>query len=272
MLRVPAGSLRPVVGAALGMEGESEAVRRRACRCDYFGEVERYHCGECYSVLGLRRGAEGGAVGDDRYWIALGIVADESVSTSLALTWQDDDNVRDVCSDQRAVWLDATPSQAASKNSSSSLGVDPPPTVSGGCACGAVRYQCAPFAPRTELQHCYCGICRRLSGAAFQTWVPCASVTFKWTSNRDGALNFVRTTCRGRRHMCGECGSTLTIAYDGQKGVIWPAAGGFDDESLPLTKEEVSFLMSRAVHICCSMMQPWHRLPDDGLPRIKYAS
>ena len=29
--------------------------------------------------------------------------------------------------------------------------------------------------------------------------------------------------------------------------------------------------LCRSIHICCSMMPPWYRLPDDGLPRLPYA-
>ena len=31
------------------------------------------------------------------------------------------------------------------------------------------------------------------------------------------------------------------------------------------------WLRYRVIHICCSMMQRWYQLPDDDLPRLKYA-
>lgn len=78
----------------------------------------------------------------------------------------------------------------------------------------------------------------------------------------------VRTTSHGSRHMCTECGTTLTIVYDSQPDCLWPVAGVLDDASLP---EEMPNALCRSIHICCSMMQPWYQLPDDRLPRLKYA-
>ena len=116
------------------------------------------------------------------------------------------------------------------------------------------------------MQHCYCGLCRRLSGSVCQTWVPVRPTGFTWTAS--GALTLVRTTAHGQRHMCAECGTTLTIVYDSQPDCIWPVAGVLDDDSLPA---DMPMALGRVIHICCSMMQTWHALPDDGMPRLKHA-
>lgn len=68
--------------------------------------------------------------------------------------------------------------------------------------------------------------------------------------------------------MCGKCGSTLTIVYDSQPDCLWPVAGVLDDDSIPT---DVSAALSRSIHICCGMMQDWYELPDDDLPRLRYA-
>lgn len=78
-------------------------------------------------------------------------------------------------------------------------------------------------------------------------------------------LRLQRTTGHGQRHFCGTCGSCLTIVYDSQSDCIWPAAGVLED--VDMEKAE----WYRVIHICCSMMQSWYLLPDDGLPRLKYA-
>ena len=49
---------------------------------------------------------------------------------------------------------------------------------------------------------------------------------------------------------------------------LWPVAGVIDDDSLPKDMESA---LCRSIHICCSMMQPWYKIPDDDLPRLKYA-
>ena len=89
--------------------------------------------------------------------------------------------------------------------------------------------------------------------------------------DRGAALTLVRTTNHGQRHMCSACGACLTIVYDSQPDTIWPAAGSFHDSSLPLTLNAMSDLLYRVIHICCIWKQAWYDLPEDGLPRIKYA-
>jgi hypothetical protein len=112
----------------------------------------------------------------------------------------------------------------------------------------------------------YCNLCRKLSGSVAETWVPVRPNGFKWTSEE--ALSLVRTTPHGSRHMCTRCGSTLTIVYDSQPDCIWPVAGVLEDDSCP---SDLPSALCRSIHICCSMKQPWHTLPDDGLPRLPYA-
>ena len=119
-----------------------------------------------------------------------------------------------------------------------------------------------------QTQHCYCNLCRRLSGSVAETWVPVRPDGWRWTSQR--ALELVRTTNHGSRHMCTVCGTTLTIVYDSQPECLWPVAGVLDDDSLP-PPQQLGSALCRSIHICCSMMQPWYKLPDDELPRLKYA-
>ena len=95
--------------------------------------------------------------------------------------------------------------------------------------------------------------------------MPCANEGFRWT--RRDALELVRTTRHGQRHECARCGGVLTIVYDEQPELTWPAAGSLDDATLPA---DVGAQVYRVIHICCAWMQPWYALPDDGHPRLKY--
>ena len=63
----------------------------------------------------------------------------------------------------------------------------------------------------------------------------------------------------------------MTIVYDEDPTVVWPAAGGLDDASIPQTREEMSLYMERVVHICCIWKPSWYSIPNDGLERIDYA-
>ena len=163
--------------------------------------------------------------------------------------------------------------------------------ITGGCSCGTYRYQVkypSFKAASTELQHCYCQLCRRLSGGPFQTWMPVRKRMFRWmppendssttkssaqtkSSSHEPPLH--RYTSHGRRHVCDHCGGVLTILYDADgEEVIWPAAGGLDDSSLPKTKEEMSEHLYGVCHICCRFRQSWYALPNDGNSRIQDAS
>ena len=142
-------------------------------------------------------------------------------------------------------------------------------TVTGSCACGKCAYE-IPFEHPMELQHCYCKLCRQLSGSAFQTWVPVHHQDFGWKGGHEPAL--VRTTSHGQRHVCHTCGGVLTIVYNDDPDFVWPAAGGFDDATLPDEESKVSAYLDRVVHICCMWKQSWYQIPKDGLKRIDYAA
>jgi hypothetical protein len=64
----------------------------------------------------------------------------------------------------------------------------------------------------------------------------------------------------------------LTIVYDDDPDYVWPAAGGFDDATLPDEESKVSAYLDRVVHICCFWKQSWYQIPNDGLKRIDYAA
>ncbi|KAL7547729.1 hypothetical protein ACHAWF_011018, partial [Thalassiosira exigua] len=139
------------------------------------GGVERWHCTACSSKLLSEVAA---ATGDDgECWVNLGPLDDDAVPGSLADSWKErlkrgGNNFR---ADRACSWADALPGYRA-----------PPSTVAtttwtGGCACGACRYEVAVTRP-AQLQHCYCHLCRELSGAPFMTWIPIYRRDFVWES------------------------------------------------------------------------------------------
>ena len=98
----------------------------------------------------------------------------------------------------------------------------------------------------------------------------------------DGShVPLVRYTDIGKRHMCSQCGSNLSILYDtfdyddddddGEDvdRVIWLSAAGFDSIRFPFRVEPY---LSRLLHICCRFKPKWYQLPKDGIPRVKDAS
>lgn len=224
---------------------EGSVLSTRNDTCDELGTVERLSCAQCATKLATKQA--------DRYHVCMGSLDDAAIPKEHSKKWQN----------SRAGWqLDSKPSWPTARPLNK--GSMPPMEVTGSCACGACTYKVNYESP-SELQHCYCKLCRQLSGAAFQTWVPVHQDDFIWTSEEP---DLVRTTEHGQRHICGNCAGVLTIVYDEQPDTVWPAAGSMDDASLP---KDVNAYLGRVVHICCIWKQDWYELPRDGLKRVDYA-
>ncbi len=76
--------------------------------------------------------------------------------------------------------------------------------LTGGCQCGAVRFE-AVGTPNW-VAHCHCSLCRNQTSAAFATWVSVASDDFVWSAG--GPKIFTDSPDR-HRGFCAECGTQL---------------------------------------------------------------
>ncbi|MEM7197614.1 MAG: GFA family protein [Pseudomonadota bacterium] len=76
--------------------------------------------------------------------------------------------------------------------------------VTGGCLCGAIRYNLA----QTNLRalHCHCQTCRKQSGAIAVTWIEALFENFTITQ---GVLCWYSASSHARRGFCQNCGSIL---------------------------------------------------------------
>jgi hypothetical protein len=239
---------------------------------------------------------------NDDLFINMGPLEEETIPDSLSLNWQfhrqswptrqkqsskattTKPNSKTKQTEEGAIWLSALP-QWDDLDYKDRPGLR---TIHGGCACGRSQYTIRCYTPPSELQHCYCRLCRQCSGSAFQTWVPIPQEFFSWNikhqhdggedslqtnTNLEEEPDFIRTTAHGGRHMCRNCRGVLTIVYEEDEGAtIWPAAGGFYDESLPLTQQGMNAYLNRVVHIGCSWKQSWYSIPYDGMDRLDMAS
>jgi len=98
---------------------------------------------------------------------------------------------------------------------------------SGGCLCGAVRFEVdGPLAP---IQLCHCGQCRKAQGSAFGANVPVASAAFRLTSG-DAALREFRASEGKRRVFCGTCGSPIFSQRDATPEILRLRVGTLDDD------------------------------------------
>ncbi len=121
--------------------------------------------------------------------------------------------------------------------------------ITGGCACGQVRYEISGE-PVLSL-YCFCSLCRRRAGTDGYAGMMVAAADFTHTS---GTTSFYRTAAEsGRevdRHFCPNCGSHLW--GETQIDLVSVAAGTLDDPT--------NFVPTRAVFT--EDAPPWARIPD----------
>lgn len=122
----------------------------------------------------------------------------------------------------------------------------------GGCLCGALRYQ-STGAPE-RVVHCHCGMCRRASGAAFLTLVGFKAEDFTWTQ---GAPAIYRSSRQAERGFCRRCGSTMSYHLSTENWRSFVALGSLDRPEAVAPEE----------HCFADAQLPWLHL-DDGLPRL----
>lgn len=98
----------------------------------------------------------------------------------------------------------------------------------GGCLCGAIRYECS--AEPVAMGNCHCRDCQRVTGSAFATTllVPCSAVTIT------GDVKYYEATGDSggivRRGFCPTCGSRL-FGKPAIPDLMSIMAGSLDDPS-----------------------------------------
>ncbi len=132
--------------------------------------------------------------------------------------------------------------------------------ITGGCACGTVRYQSSAQPMMSGV--CHCRQCQLSSGAG-----SLANLMFaKEALQVDGEVAFREYVAdsgnKVRHSFCGECGSPLFGKSEGMPGVA-VRAGSLDDPSL----------FQPQFHVYAANALPWDGVPDgvhafEGMPPI----
>ena len=129
---------------------------------------------------------------------------------------------------------------------------------SGGCVCGAIRYECT--AEPVAMFKCHCRDCQRATGGAFSAVVYVPAKAFTLTQ---GSLRYYFTPSaaggHNKRGFCAECGSRISggESADG----IGINAGSLDDPSC----------FRPQMDIWTSDAQPWDQM-DPKLPKFEQYS
>ena len=100
--------------------------------------------------------------------------------------------------------------------------------LTGGCSCGAIRYEVASFP--LLLYTCNCTDCQRISGSAFALNMPVATTGFRITQG--GPKGWRRASPSGAEvtsWFCSDCGARLYGERKGRPDTMNLRAGTLDD-------------------------------------------
>jgi hypothetical protein len=121
--------------------------------------------------------------------------------------------------------------------------------LTGGCLCGAVRFEARP--ERREGYYCHCRMCQLAFGNTRASFINLRKDQVTWSGTAPTEYASSSFALRG---FCNRCGTPLSFAYDGSLRMDL-SVGSFDDPAA-LTPVSHFAVESRVAN--------WHA--DDGLP------
>jgi hypothetical protein len=127
--------------------------------------------------------------------------------------------------------------------------------LTGGCGCGAVRWELSEVPGRAA--YCHCKRCQRRTGTAAAPVALAQPGSFRITAGTE-LIRAWRPEGGSEKHFCGECGSALFSQHPVDRERIAVRLGGFDGDP------GVRPAMRQFVDSACV----WEEIPDDGLPRF----
>ncbi len=125
--------------------------------------------------------------------------------------------------------------------------------VTGGCLCGAVRYEAEVYLKTAH--YCHCRMRQRSSGAPAEIGVTVKPGSLVFTKDEP---KYYQSSPFGRRGFCPHCGSRL----------IWDAPSRPEWTNLCIGTLDHPEDVVPSQHICVDSQLPWYQL-DDGLPRSR---
>ena len=125
-------------------------------------------------------------------------------------------------------------------------------SLTGGCNCGAVRFEIT--APLLSSSYCHCTRCKRRTGAGASANARVEPGAFRLLAGED-RLRAWRPADGAAKWFCGDCGSAV-FSRDDQENV-GVRLGTLDSEPG----------LRPSAHQFVAYAAPWEPIPDDGLPR-----
>ena len=126
--------------------------------------------------------------------------------------------------------------------------------LTGGCGCGAVRFEVG--APLVAARYCHCTRCQRRSGTAASASVVVEPGSVVVTDGEEHLRGWLPPGGM-EKVFCGSCGSAVLIRDPGSGEFVAVRMGAFDGDPgvRPSARQFVAYAA------------PWEPIPDDGLPR-----
>ena len=127
--------------------------------------------------------------------------------------------------------------------------------LTGGCMCGAVRFEVTE--PLVRASYCHCTRCQRRTGTAAAVSARVAPGSLHVTRGKDLVAAYDPGGGGFHKEFCSACGSALWSRHPDDRDVISVRLGAFDGDPgiRPSFHQFVAYAAS------------WEALPDDGLPR-----
>jgi hypothetical protein len=126
--------------------------------------------------------------------------------------------------------------------------------LTGGCGCGAVRFEVS--APLVAAGYCHCTRCQHRSGTAAAASASVEPGSFHVVQGED-RMRAWKPEGGYEKWFCGDCGSALFSRHPEDPQAVGVRLGAFDGD--PGVRP--------AWHTYVAYAAPWEPIPDDGLPR-----
>jgi hypothetical protein len=127
--------------------------------------------------------------------------------------------------------------------------------LTGGCLCGAVRFEVTE--PPVSAGYCHCSRCRRRTGTAASIQARIAPGSLRLLQGQE-LIRAYEPPDGFAKLFCSACGSALFSRPPGRDEVSSVRFGAFDDDPgiRPSYRQFVAYAA------------PWEPIPDDGLERF----
>ncbi len=129
--------------------------------------------------------------------------------------------------------------------------------ITGGCLCGAIRYEIS--APPISTGYCHCSICQKFTGSSMSTWTAFPASTVQFVNDKP---KYFASSPIAERGFCPTCGSSMTYR------LLQPKKAAYLVIFTPTLDEPKKH--APAAHSGMESKMPWIEILDD-LPRTSTA-